>query len=326
MYKFISYGLGTIGLEILDTLLKKKNFKIVGAVDIKDELINKDVGELLGDKKINVYVKKNIEEFEKCDIVVHSTSSRISKTFEEFKELLSKGYNIISTCEELFYPYYFHKKEAEELNRIAKENNARILGTGINPGFILDTMVVFSTTLLRDFNKISGERVLDASKRRKQLQLKIGSGLTVEEFNKLKNENKIGHVGLLESLFFIFDALNLEIQEFKEELNPLIAEEDIKTEYIFVKKGLVRGQHQRVIGISKDGKVIELTLIMALKEKESFDRVKIIGDPEIELEIKRGVPGDIGTASVVANYIPILLKAEPGLHTTMDLNLPRFFN
>ncbi len=326
MYKFISYGLGTIGLEILKNLLNKKNFQIVGAVDIKDEYINKDIGDLIGQNKLNIFVKRNIDDFQKPDIVIHSTGSKISDTFEQFKELLTKGYNVISTCEELFYPYYFHKREAEELDRIAKENRVRILGTGINPGFILDTMVIFSTTLLMNFEKIIAERVLDASKRRKQLQIKIGSGLTVEEFNRLKNENKIGHIGLLESLFYIFDSLNLEIEEFKEELNPLIAEEDIKTDHFFVKKGSVRGQFQRVVGISKDKKIVELKLIMALNEKESFDRIKIFGKPKIELEIKNGVPGDIGTASVVANYIPILLKSEPGLHTTKDLYLPHFFD
>lgn len=324
MIKFISFGLGTIGLEILKALLKKENYKLVGAVDIRDELINKDVGELINFENLNIPVKKNILEFGKCDIVVHSTGSRISDTFEQFKFLLSNGYNVISTCEELFYPYYFHKKEAEELNRIAKENGTRILGTGINPGFILDTLVAFTSTLSIEIEKISAERILDASKRRRQLQLKVGSGLTIEEFNKLKKENKIGHVGLLESLFFVFDALNFEIREFNEILEPLIAEEDIRTEYLEVKKGFVRGQFQKVTGISKDGKIIELTLIMALNEKESFDKVKIYGKPNIELIIKNGIQGDLGTAAVVSNYIPILLNKEPGLYTTKDLNLPRY--
>lgn len=324
MIKFISFGLGTIGLEILKALLKKKNFKLVGAVDIRDELINKDVGELIEFEKLNIPIKKNILEFDKCDIVVHSTGSRIKDTFEQFKFLLSNGYNVISTCEELFYPYYFHKKEAEELDKIAKENGTRILGTGINPGFILDTLVAFTSTLSIEIEKISAERILDASKRRKQLQLKVGSGLTVEEFNNLKKENKIGHVGLLESLFFVFDALNLEIREFNEILEPLIADEDIRTEYLEVKKGFVRGQFQKVSGISKDGKIIELTLVMALNEKESFDRVKIFGKPNIELIIKNGIQGDLGTAAVVSNYIPILLNKDPGLYTTKDLNLPRF--
>lgn len=324
MIEFISFGLGTIGIEILKALLKKENYKLVGAVDIRGELINKDVGELINFENLNIPVKKNILEFGKCDIVVHSTGSRISDTFEQFKFLLSNGYNVISTCEELFYPYYFHKKEAEELNRIAKENGTRILGTGINPGFILDTLVAFTSTLSIEIEKISAERILDASKRRRQLQLKVGSGLTIEEFNKLKKENKIGHVGLLESLFFVFDALNFEIREFNEILEPLIAEEDIRTEYLEVKKGFVRGQFQKVTGISKDGKIIELTLIMALNEKESFDKVKIYGKPNIELIIKNGIQGDLGTAAVVSNYIPILLNKEPGLYTTKDLNLPRY--
>lgn len=324
MYKFISYGLGTIGLEILKTLLNKKNFQIVGAVDIKEEYLNKDVGDLIGDKKLNVLIKNDIKEFEKCDIVIHSTQSRIKDTFPQFVEILNNGFNVISTCEELFFPYYFHKKESIELDKIAKEKGVRILGVGINPGFILDTLPTFVSTLSIKPTKIIAERVLDAGKRRKQLQIKVGAGMKKEEFEKLKLENKIGHVGLLESLFYIFDALKLNLKEFKEELNPLIAENDIETECLKVKKGFVRGQYQKVTGISTDGFIIEIKLIMALGEKESYDKIKIEGLPNLEFEIKEGVQGDLGTAAVITNYIPILLESNPGLHLTSDLKMPRF--
>lgn len=322
MYRFISYGLGTIGIEILKALLLKKDFELIGGVDTKDEYFNKDIGNLIGEKNLNIYVRKNIDDFPKCDIVIHSTQSHLKETFPQFVDLLKKGYNVISTCEELFFPYYFHKGEADELDKIAKEKGVRILGVGINPGFILDTLPTFLSTLSIKPEKIIAERVLDAGKRRKQLQIKVGAGLKVEEFENLKRENKIGHVGLLESLIFIFDTLKLNIKEIKDELKPLIAEEDIETKYLKVKKGFVRGQYQRAIGISEDGFSIEIKLIMAIGEKESFDRIIIKGKPEIEFEIKGGVQGDLGTAAVVANYIPILLNSEPGLHTTKDLKLP----
>lgn len=325
MYKFISYGLGTIGLEILKALLLKKNFKIVGAVDIKEEYINRDIGDLIGEKKLNILVKKNIEEFEKCDIVIHSTQSKIKETLPQFVELLKGGYNIISTCEELFFPFYFHKNEAIELDKLAKENGVRLLGAGINPGFILDTLPTFISTLSIKPTKIIAERVLDAGKRRKQLQLKVGAGMTKEEFENLKLNNKIGHVGLLESLFYIFNALQLTIKDFKEELYPLIAENDIETEYIRIKKGFVRGQYQKVIGESTNNFEIELKLIMAVGEKESYDKIKIQGFPDLEFEIKGGVQGDLGTAAVVANYIPLLLNSKPGLYITSDLKMPRFY-
>lgn len=325
MYKFISYGLGTIGLEILKAILLKKNFKLVGAVDIKEEYINRDVGDLIEGEKLNIFVRKNINEFEKCDIVIHSTQSKIKETFPQFIELLNSGYNIISTCEELFFPFYFHKNESILLDKIAKENGVRLLGVGINPGFILDTLPTIISTLSIKPRKIIAERVLDASKRRKQLQIKVGAGISKEEFENLKLNNKIGHVGLLESLFYIFDALKLNIKGFKEELKPLIAENDIETEQIKIKKGYVRGQYQKVTGISDDNFEIELKLIMAVGEKESYDRIKIEGFPDLEFEIKGGIQGDLGTAAVVVNYIPLLLNSEPGLHITSDLKIPRFY-
>lgn len=325
MYKFISYGLGTIGLEILKALLLKKNFELVGAVDIKEEYLNKDVSDLIGGEKLNIFVKKNINEFEKCNIVIHSTQSKIKETLPQFIELLNSGCNVISTCEELFFPFYFHKKESILLDETAKENRVRLLGVGINPGFLLDTLPTILSTLSIKPTKIIAERVLDASKRRKQLQIKVGAGISKEEFENLKLNNKIGHIGLLESLFYIFNALKLNIIEFKEELIPLIAESDIETEYIKIKKGYVRGQYQKVTGISENNFEIELKLIMAVGEKESYDKIKIEGLPNLELEIKGGVQGDLGTAAVVANYIPLLLNSEPGLHITSDLKIPSFY-
>jgi len=324
MYKFISYGLGTIGLEILKALLIKNEFELVGAVDLKDEYLNKNITDLIETKLPNIYIKKNIKDFNKCDIVIHSTQSRLKETFPQLMELIKNGYNVISTCEELFFPYYFHKNESIELDRTAKENNVRLLGVGINPGFILDTLPIFLSTLSIKPTKIIAERVLDAGKRRKQLQLKVGAGLTEQEFENLKKENKIGHVGLMESLFYIFNILKLDIKVFNEELKPLIAEYNIETEYVKIKKGFVRGQFQKVTGISKEGFMVEIKLIMAVGEKESFDRIRIEGFPNFEFEIKGGIQGDLGTAAVVANYIPILLNSEPGLHITSDLKLPHF--
>ncbi len=325
MYKFISYGLGAIGLEILKALLLKKEFELVGAVDLKDEYLNRNIGDLIEKKNFGIKIKKNVNDFGSCDVVIHSTQSRMNDTFPQFIGLLENGYNVISTCEELFFPYHFHKNESIELDRIAKQNNVRLLGVGINPGFILDTLPTFLSTLSLKPTTIIAERVLDAGKRRKNLQLKVGAGLTEEEFQDLKRKNKIGHIGLLESLFYIFDALKLNIKEFKEELEPLIAEEIIETEYVKIEKGLVRGQYQKVTGISTDGFKIEIRLIMAVGERKSYDRIKIEGHPGLEFEIKRGVHGDLGTAAVVANYVPILLDSDPGLHIASDLKLPRFF-
>ncbi|RLD14802.1 MAG: NADP-binding protein [Caldiserica bacterium] len=324
MYKLVFFGLGTIGREILKTALLKRSFKIAGGVDVNPDIIGKDLGELIGEEKLGVNVVDSIKKIEEADVVVHSTSSFLKTTLPQFKEIMEAGFSVISTCEELFYPFHFHKKEAEMLDKIAKENGVSILGAGINPGFVLDTLVSFITTVSRDIEKITAERYLDASKRRKQLQLKVGASLSKEEFDTLKKDGKLGHIGLPESLTYIFDSLGWKIKDIENSLEPVIAEEDFETEYLKIKKGSVRGQHQVAKGISEDGREIKLILRMAVGEKESFDRIRIKGIPDIDLKIDGGVHGDIGTSTVIINYIPGLMKLPPGLHSTRDLPLPHF--
>lgn len=324
MYKLVFFGLGTIGRELLKTALSKKSFKVVGGVDVNPEIVGKDLGELVEMESLGVPVVDSIKKVKEGDIVVHSTSSFLKITLPQFKEIMESGFSVISTCEELFYPFHLHKKEAEILNDLAKRNKVVILGAGINPGFVLDTLVSFITTASRNIEEIFAERVLDASKRRKQLQLKIGASLSKEEFESLKSQAKLGHVGLPESLTHIFDSLGLRIKTMENILEPVIAERELETEYLKVKRGYVRGQHQIARGISEDGKKIELVLRMAVGEEESFDRVRIKGLPNINLKIEGGIHGDIGTSTVIINYIPRLLSLAPGLHSTMELPLPRF--
>ena len=324
MYKLVFFGLGTIGREILKTALLKRSFKIAGGVDVNPDIVGKDLGELIDEEKLGINVMDSIKKIEEADVVVHSTSSFLKTTLPQFKEIMEAGFSVISTCEELFYPFHFHKKEAEMLDKIAKENGVSILGAGINPGFVLDTLVSFITTVSRDIEKITAERYLDASKRRKQLQLKVGASLSKEEFDTLKKYGKLGHIGLPESLTYIFDSLGWKIKDIENSLEPVIAEEDLGTEYLKIKKGFVRGQHQVAKGISEDGREIKLVLRMAVGEKESFDRIRIKGIPDIDLKIDGGVHGDIGTSTVIINYIPGLMKLPPGLHSTRDLPLPHF--
>ena len=324
MYKLAFFGLGTIGREILKTALLKRNFKIVGGVDVNPDIVGRDLGELIGKEKLGVNVVDSIKKIEEADVVVHSTSSFLKTTLPQFKEIMEAGFNVISTCEELFYPFHFHKEEAEMLDKIAKENGVSILGAGINPGFVLDTLVSFITTASRDIEKITAERYLDASKRRKQLQLKVGASLSKEEFDTLKREGKLGHIGLPESLTYLFDSLGWKIKDIKNTLEPVIAERNLETKYLKIKKGFVRGQHQIAKGISEDGREIKLVLRMAVGEEESFDRIKIKGIPDINLKIEGGIHGDIGTSTVIVNYIPSLMKLSPGLHSTRDLPLPHF--
>jgi 4-hydroxy-tetrahydrodipicolinate reductase len=216
--KAILYGVGAIGSLIARALLEKKGLEIVGAVDIAEDKVGKDLGEVLGlGEKLGAKVYKNAEELfldVKADIAVHATSSFLKQVYPQIASLIKHGVDVISTCEELAYPYYSNPKIAGEIDKLAKKHGVTVLGTGINPGFLTDTLVITLTAVCQKIEKIEAVRVMNAATRRLPFQRKIGAGLTVEEFRqKIESGQITGHVGLEHSIAMIADALAWRLEK-----------------------------------------------------------------------------------------------------------------
>lgn len=325
--RFVQVGFGPIGQEIVKFASERENLKLMAVVDLDKEKIGKDIGEILNTEKIGINVSGDLEEVLKkdFDIAVVSTLSSFKDVFPTVKQCVESSKNVISTCEEMLYPFANNQKLAEQLDQIAKENNVTILGTGINPGFLMDFLPIILTTPQKRTDKVVVKRYQDASKRRLPFQKKIGAGLSVEEFNKKVKEGTIRHVGFKESVYLIAKALFFEINQFEETVNPVVAEEEAKSEYITVKKGMVKGVHQMAIGF-KDGKeLIKLELKAFLGNPLEEDTVELYGEPNITSTIKGGVNGDVGTASVVINTMPSVIKSKAGLKTVMDIPPAHFW-
>ena len=326
--RVILFGLGPMGKLIAKGILEKKGMRIVGAVDIAEELVGKDLGEILElGKNLGVTVTDNAEELLsriKADIAVIATRSYLKEVYPTISLCIKAGINVISTCEELSYPYYKYPELAAEIDELAKKYGVTVLGTGINPGYLMDTLPIVLTGACQRVESIKVTRMMDSSKRRIPYQKKIGTGLSPEEFKRMTDEKKItGHVGLTESIAMIAAALGWKLDEIKEfPPEPVIADREIVTSYTTVKPGQVAGLKSIAHGI-KDGKpVIILEFISHAAVEEEYDAVSIEGVPRIHEKIAGGVHGDIGTVAVIVNMIPKVLNAKPGLVTMKDLPLP----
>ncbi|MFX1519642.1 MAG: dihydrodipicolinate reductase [Promethearchaeota archaeon] len=326
--RVIQYGLGSIGIEIVRLLLKRGGEKrLAGAVDIVEAMVGKDVGDVLGINRLGVNVAKDpsLVIYEgNADLVLHSTTSRLVDVKPQILRCVHSKMNVISTCEELAYPIGFNARIAEEIDMEAKRFGVTVLGTGVNPGFVMDTLPVVLTSVCKSVNRVEVTRVVNASLRREPLQRKIGTGLTVDEFQQKVEDKKLGHVGLLESLEMIGDTLgwNLVIDE---KIEPVIAEKLLKTKYFEVEPGKVAGIFQIATG-SKDGETkIKLTLRMEIDAPEQYDRTQIFGEPDIDMKIQNGLFGDDATVAIVVNLIDAVRDAQPGFLTMKDLRfLPHF--
>lgn len=325
----VSYGIGVIGKRLATHLLMKEGIKIVGAIDINPAIIGKDLGEVLGHEKIGVIISDDVDKVlneTKPDIVCHTTMSYLSQTFDQFTGILKHGVNIISTCEELSYPYVEEDATelAKKLDKIAKDNGATLLGTGINPGFLMDVLPIFLSGPCEQVESMYISRQMDAATRRIPFQKKIGAGMTVKEYRDAIDNQKItGHVGLEQSIQMIADTLGWNLDEIKvDQPKPITFEYEVKSEAISVPAGYVAGGKQMAYGISYGKTLITMDFKAYIGADEEYDSVRIIGVPPINNKIIPCIHGDHGTIAMTTNMIPHVINAEPGLKTTAEMPPP----
>jgi hypothetical protein len=319
----IQYGVGPIGVSIARLMREKQAIEICGAIDTDPAKIGRDLGEVVGAKdapwgvKISGDAKGVLEQA--VDVVIHSTSSSLAKVMDQLLACLEAESCVVSTCEELSYPYRTHPDLAAKLDAAAKDWGVALVGTGVNPGFVMDKLVVTLAAVSQRIEHAKAVRIVDASKRRLPLQKKIGAGMSVDEFRTQVAAGVIKHVGLPESVAMVADSLNLPVEEITETIEPVVAKERVQTEFLSVEEGEAAGVHQIARGAGGGKELVYLELQMFVGAKDSSDTVTLTGHPNISLVIPGGTHGDIATASVVVNSIPVILDAPAGLRTARDL-------
>ena len=310
------YGIGPIGAEIARLLLTKKWVRLAGAVDIDPNKAGKDVGEVIGlGRSAGVTVTPSLQG--RPDVICHSTGSRLRDVAPQLRALLEAGCHVVSTCEELSFP--LDAALREELQQVARANNVTLLGTGVNPGFVMDKLPLTVTSVCQDIQSVEIVRIQNASTRREPLQRKVGAGMTTEEFRAAVDAGKIKHMGLKESLMMVGNGLGVEFEEVSEEtIEPIVATREIVTQYLKVAPGQVAGVHQTIFGRGRINVSLELRMYVGA-EDVAADRVVVRGTPDVEMEIKGGIHGDRATAAMVVNAIPRVISARPGVLTMDDI-------
>lgn len=320
--RVLHYGLGPIGMRIVQLTLSRPNLLPVGAVDIDTAKVGQDLGALLDRQPLlGVRVQSSLGaalQSQRPDVVLHATGSHLPTVLPQLLEIAEAGLPVVSTCEELSYPWFHHPSEARRIDEAAKVTGIAILSTGINPGFIMDTLAVVLSGVCPQVTSVCVRRVVDLSVRRTQLQQKVGVSLRPEAFAALKAEGRLGHVGLPESVAMIAAGLGWTLEHVEQTLEPVIAPELLNSALGPVAAGLVQGQHQTAHGLVDGRERITLELKMALQAPDAGDFVDLEG-PEPVSSAVHGVHGDVATAALIVNAIPGVLAATPGLHTMLDI-------
>jgi len=325
MTKILQVGLGPLGQKTVQFAVAR-GFQIVAAVDSSPNLIGQDVGVVCGLKHMGVKIAPSIKEAvkpleknKKPDIAVVTTVSSLAKLESMVLDIAQIGLSIISTCEELSFPWRAQPALAKKLDRLCKKYKIALLGTGVNPGYLMDYLPTVLTAVSKKVDSIQVWRVQNASVRRIPFQQKIGAGLTLAEFNKKLKAGTLRHVGLAESVDFIAARMGWKLTKKNESLKPVIAKTEILTGYKPITIGMACGVQQIGRGFIGKREVITLHFRAAVGEEKSYDSIQITGDPMIRSTIEGGINGDVATCAITLNAIQSVRLARPGLVTMSDI-------
>lgn len=327
MTNVIQLGLGPIGQRLTRYLAEREGIAVIGGVDPDPQIVGKDIGVWAGIEKKEFEIAENFgscSNLDEADVAVISTVSSLQDIETQIKEAADYRLDIVSTCEELSHPWQTHPECSKRIDMYCRKKGVTCVGTGVNPGFLMDYLPSVLTSVCRKVEHVRVERVQDALPRRKPFRDKIGAGLTKEEFEQKRAI--IRHVGLPESVYMIADAMNWELNSIQETLRPILAEKNIQDKKVNIKQGNVAGVQQVAHGYKKDQEVITLVFKAAIGIEESYDSIRIKGTPGFTSTIPGGINGDIATSAIMVNAIRSVQKAEAGLKTMLDIPAPTYLS
>jgi hypothetical protein len=326
--RIIQYGLGPIGSAVARHVVERDGLELVGGIDIDPAKVGKDAGDVIGlGRPLGFDVVESLTQAlagAEADVVLHTTSSYFDRFKPQILEILEAGLDVVSTSEELSFPWLAHAEEAAEVDAAAKRAGKTVLGTGVNPGFLMDSLPLNLTAICQRVDHIDVTRVINASTRRGPFQAKIGSAMSVEDFDTKMAAGRMGHVGLPESMGMVFHTLGKKLARYESGVEPVVADKAVKTDHFQVQPGQVKGLKQVARGFCEDGEFLTLTFIAALEAGDEADTITITGSPNLEVTLK-GTNGDIATVAITVNAIRRVREAAPGLVTMRDLPIVAFW-
>jgi 4-hydroxy-tetrahydrodipicolinate reductase len=335
--RIIVYGVGAMGSNMVRLMQSKPPARVVGAIDHDPAKIGRDAGDISGlEKGIGVevgYPPESVLSRVEADLVIHTPTAFLDEAYEQILDIIDHGMNIITICQELFFPIGKNRARAREIDRKARNKGVRITAVGINPGFVMDLVPILCSVPCWEIERLFVQRVVDFSPYGPDEMRHIGANLTREEFSLGVKKGTIGHIGLLETAAMVGHCLGFVIDELRQTKQPLMTKTSRESQFIKIEPGRVCGFKQNVAGLIKGEKFLDFRMVGIVAPDKDEDGVemgdctRIYGEPNVDITIKEEIAqkGGLGTSGVAVNMIPVLLGSNPGFHTMDAFVLPRFW-
>lgn len=319
----ILYGLGPIGRGIGRALAEEPRLQTIGAVDIDTAIIGRLLNEVCDADLPPLPVVGSLDETEARPgaVLLQATVSKLEAARPQLLDAIARGYHVVSTSEELVWPWDDYPQMAAEIDQAARAAGVTVLGIGVNPGFVMDTLPVLLSRAAGAIEAVHVSRIVDLTERRLQLQRKNGLGQNVSRVQNMLDKEAIGHVGLTTSLQMLAAGLGWRLDVVDIESRALAAETATRTDHIQIPAGKCVGIRQRAQGFVRGAPRIILKLVMeANVEGGTRDEILIDGDQCLRLRLD-GLHGDLATAALIVNQALHVQSMPAGLQTMLSAPL-----
>jgi len=326
--RVIVLGTGQMGSAIAELLLEKPGLELVGAFGRRRERAGTDLGLALGRAEpLGLAVESDLAtvlERTRPSVAIQATCSRLADAEGEIALCLSHGVHLISIAEEMAWPAASSPERAARLDALAREHGVVAIGTGVNPGFVLDLLIVTLTGVCSRVDAIRARRVNDLAPYGPTVLRSQGVGLTPEAFRAaVADGTVVGHVGFRESIAMVASALGWQLERVDETREPIVSSVHRETQHATVEPGQVAGCLHRAVGFVDGRPAIELEHPQQIRPEAegvvTADVIEISGVPDVRLEGSPEIPGGVATAALAVNLVPRVLSAEPGLRSMIEL-------
>jgi 2,4-diaminopentanoate dehydrogenase len=293
-------GLGYLGQNLAGKLIEDQSFELTALIDSDPSKQGLSIAGIA----VSDDLESNLKDI---DLVFITTNSLLNQIKETLVTVIKHKVSIVSSCEELIFPYYSHPQLSQELDQLAKLNGVQLLGTGINPGFLMDYLITVCSKAVLNVKAIKYTRHINTAHRRVTFQDKVGLGLSLGEFKNKQAQGRIGHVGFRQSVDMLLHYFNWTLDSYEENIKAIEAD------------GLVQGIHQKAKCITKNKQSIELLFIASAQASDNDHLVlELENAAPLIIDIPSGINGESGTAAMLMNSAALVHKMSPGLKTMLN--------
>jgi 2,4-diaminopentanoate dehydrogenase len=342
--RVIPYGTGTVGSEIITTIIDHRpDLQIVGARVYSDAKNGVDIGTLVGRDAIGVAATTDVEKILglQADCVLYTPRNA---SIDEVCAILASGKNVVTTAF-LFHPQRIAPVDRDRLRRACETGGTTVHGSGLNPGNLSGVLPLALSGMCRTIDKITLRERADWSVYESTSITfdNMAFGQPVEAISPTANEFLAFNSALFENqVWFIADALNAGIDEVTTTVEAIPANNDHQIFDHVLKAGTTAGQRWTWTGRRDAEPLVEIEALWTVggeypehwPKPEHGWTLTIEGDPSMRTHFftlasftraatmeEHVRSASVATAMQILNAVAAVCSAPQGFATAATLPL-----